>query len=647
MERGIRPSTFNHYFNANLQKKRNDRLLKNLKSLSEKVTYNSGKSSEYSVDYIAVSKLKGHAADKDNAQQVREDILDTLTSYYKVSRKRFVDAICQQVVNHFLLEGDQGPLKILGPDLINSLEPQELEFIAVRLIITSLFLLSTACSQGLKTRAFVVESAYLPYGAQELYTDDEEMISWVPCRLPYDPLPPHVCQSMVSFSMSMRQPRCSIAYRFVILWLCVKHVRRFTEALVLSEQDSQDISPAASGLRRRRASFTDADGNHAYRRIRVDEQSYNQGSSAITIAQQSRPTHDRVGDEAFRKQVLHQLEIKRRQAVSSSRGEMRDDQVYNILLERGSRSTFLEFLSSRKISIGWWLSRHHPLVHTALCFNTNLCTNLRERWESASYALSLPPTLGAFLDVRSPLPPSILPSFLDGDNCQLLSRMRDAVQAVAEAEGPTRPGQVWRETSEWVLLSEGGHNTVPHIDSHGFSTWITAQEGCIGFGWMSRPTRGEYRDWMLNPTAPHRDSRWRYVVLRPGWTVFSPSGTIHFLFRPEGVQTLALGGHILQWTGISLWLDVVGEQLKYAGATGEDVGQYAKSISVVMYLVLKKVKSGGPDELGGKEELQKIRNHMTAIRTSTAGLGIPSRIEEELMRLLSGSVHFDQDAEHA
>lgn len=130
MERGNRPNTFNHYFNANLQKNRNDRLLKNLKPLSEKITFNPGKGSEYSGDYIAVSKLKGHAVDKDNAQQVREDIHDALSSYYKVARKRFVDAICQQVVNHFLLEGDQSPLKILGPDLINSLGPQELAFIA-------------------------------------------------------------------------------------------------------------------------------------------------------------------------------------------------------------------------------------------------------------------------------------------------------------------------------------------------------------------------------------------------------------------------------------------------------------------------------------------------------------------------------------
>ncbi|KAI8945910.1 P-loop containing nucleoside triphosphate hydrolase protein [Xylaria longipes] len=56
--------------------------------------------------------------------------LDALTSYYKVSRKRFVDSICQQVVNHFLLEDEEGPLKILSPDLIVSLDEKQLETIA-------------------------------------------------------------------------------------------------------------------------------------------------------------------------------------------------------------------------------------------------------------------------------------------------------------------------------------------------------------------------------------------------------------------------------------------------------------------------------------------------------------------------------------
>lgn len=80
--------------------------------------------------YVPVSKLHGNAINKDNGQQVREDILDTLMSYYKVSRKRFVDVICQQVVSHYLLEGEESPLTIFGPELVMSLDAEQLDQIA-------------------------------------------------------------------------------------------------------------------------------------------------------------------------------------------------------------------------------------------------------------------------------------------------------------------------------------------------------------------------------------------------------------------------------------------------------------------------------------------------------------------------------------
>ncbi len=89
---------------------------------------------------------------------------------------------------------------------------------------------------------------------------------------------------------------------------------------------------------------------------------------------------------------------------------------------------------------------------------------------------------------------------------------------------------VWRNVTEWALLSKGGHNTAPHIDSHGYSTWIEVQEGQIGFGWMSRPTPGERDIWMADPHS-YTGGRWRYVILQQGDTVFFTSGTIHFVFR--------------------------------------------------------------------------------------------------------------------
>lgn len=63
-------------------------------------------------------------------QQVCEDILDVLTSYYKVARKRFVNALCRQVISHFLLDGDQSPLRVFSPDLVMGLDDKLLEKIA-------------------------------------------------------------------------------------------------------------------------------------------------------------------------------------------------------------------------------------------------------------------------------------------------------------------------------------------------------------------------------------------------------------------------------------------------------------------------------------------------------------------------------------
>ncbi|KAK8172501.1 P-loop containing nucleoside triphosphate hydrolase protein [Phyllosticta citrichinensis] len=80
--------------------------------------------------HVPLSKIGQHTVDKDNKTQVCEDILDALMSYYKVSRKRFVDVICQQVVFHLLLEGDGSPLKVFDPELIMKLDDEHLEQIA-------------------------------------------------------------------------------------------------------------------------------------------------------------------------------------------------------------------------------------------------------------------------------------------------------------------------------------------------------------------------------------------------------------------------------------------------------------------------------------------------------------------------------------
>lgn len=65
-----------------------------------------------------------------NPDHTAQDIHDILESYYKVSRKRFVDNICMQAVDHYLLTGPGAPMKLLSPTWINDLSIDKLEEIA-------------------------------------------------------------------------------------------------------------------------------------------------------------------------------------------------------------------------------------------------------------------------------------------------------------------------------------------------------------------------------------------------------------------------------------------------------------------------------------------------------------------------------------
>ncbi|KAK4159453.1 hypothetical protein QBC43DRAFT_129031 [Cladorrhinum sp. PSN259] len=164
--------------------------------------------------------------------------------------------------------------------------------------------------------------------------------------------------------------------------------------------------------------------------------------------------------------------------------------------------------------------------------------------------------------------------------------MQDSTRRI---EAPLRQWVDWKNVLEWVLLSEGGHNTAPYMDSHGYATWITVLEGMFGFGWMiHEPQHG--KEWISHqdPSA----GQWRYIVLRPGQTVFFPSGTIHFVFRTAESQTLALGGHILQWSAIARWMEVVLAQMKCPDITNETMERMPDIVHVAERLIEAKLQEG-------------------------------------------------------
>jgi hypothetical protein len=252
-----------------------------------------------------------------------------------------------------------------------------------------------------------------------------------------------------------------------------------------------------------------------------------------------------------------------------------------------------------------WPFRYHLLVQIRFPFRAEVFVLSK----SGSLKGSVLMIRGTFSMLGAPYLIFVLPSFLGGENCQLLPRVRDAVLMGTRAERiviSSDEWKEWRDILEWVLISEGGNDTAPHTDSHGLSTWITVQKGQVGFGWMSRPTPEERRQWISNPDS-YTGGRWRYIILPPGWTVFFTFGTIHFVFRIQAEQTLALGGHILQWTSIRKWLEVVADQVRNPQITNENMEETVKVyIYHILDLMSMRVKNGRIEEIGGQDEVKRV-----------------------------------------
>ena len=123
VERNGNPMTLNHYFAENLKKRRLARLEHRLRKLKTWVT-NDG---ENDTLLRLRDTLDAYVTNDDHTI---EDLHDTLKSYHKVARKRFVDAVCKQAIDHHLICAKHGTLWHFSPHLVGSFTEQELGYIA-------------------------------------------------------------------------------------------------------------------------------------------------------------------------------------------------------------------------------------------------------------------------------------------------------------------------------------------------------------------------------------------------------------------------------------------------------------------------------------------------------------------------------------
>jgi hypothetical protein len=115
--------TMNHYFAENVRKAREARLKLQFEALN---SWDTGDGQREPL--LRLKDILGVVMSNDD--HTIQDLHNTLKSYYKVARKRFVDAVCLQAVDHFLVSGKTSPLWIFSPHFIGNMSDAELHQIA-------------------------------------------------------------------------------------------------------------------------------------------------------------------------------------------------------------------------------------------------------------------------------------------------------------------------------------------------------------------------------------------------------------------------------------------------------------------------------------------------------------------------------------
>jgi len=138
IERAGTPLTTNHYFADNLEKRYfKQRHLEifaadYMTSRDQRMRARMAKAAFTTKDgkrYVPLdTKLSN--ANASNLTYTISDLHDILKAYYKVARKRFVDNVCMQASDHYLVNGPDTPVKVFSPKFVSGLSDEQLEAIA-------------------------------------------------------------------------------------------------------------------------------------------------------------------------------------------------------------------------------------------------------------------------------------------------------------------------------------------------------------------------------------------------------------------------------------------------------------------------------------------------------------------------------------
>lgn len=129
------PITLNDYFSDRLDQARGDRFQTRIKQMAQVTDGEGGTGRQWFLSQEVLDNAS--LSQSGNDGNTCKDVHDILLSYYAVSRKRFVDNICQQVIYHFLLESEQSPLRLFSTKLVLDMSDEQLEAIAGEDVMTT------------------------------------------------------------------------------------------------------------------------------------------------------------------------------------------------------------------------------------------------------------------------------------------------------------------------------------------------------------------------------------------------------------------------------------------------------------------------------------------------------------------------------
>jgi hypothetical protein len=111
--------TKNNYYNANLKKFRTTDIRTALENVSKEMP-------DKIYGYVKLDNIEPIGNQKFTIQEIHS----ILKAYYKIARDRFVDNVCLEGIDFYLINGDDSPLRIFSPLFVSSLPEHTLDEIA-------------------------------------------------------------------------------------------------------------------------------------------------------------------------------------------------------------------------------------------------------------------------------------------------------------------------------------------------------------------------------------------------------------------------------------------------------------------------------------------------------------------------------------